>query len=71
MKATKKKKILSAMPKGVIMPREDEKIEFTDVYGKTHKGYYIKDEDMFFIGYGLTGDFIYSFDVHNWKYIKC
>ena len=67
----KKKPILPPLPKGVIKPEEDRKIEFTDIYGNTFKGLYIKDEDMFFIGFGLTGDFVYSSDIHNWKYIQC
>mgnify|MGYP000553993949 CR=1 FL=1 len=66
-----KKPTLSPLPKGVIKPDENRKIEFTDIYGNTFKGLYIKDEDMFFIGFGLTGDFVYSSDIHNWKYIQC
>jgi hypothetical protein len=67
----KRKPTLSPLPQGVIKPEEDRKIEFTDIYGNTFKGLYIKDEDMFFIGFGLTGDFVYSSDIHNWKYIQC
>jgi hypothetical protein len=67
----KRKATLPPMPQGVIKPEEDRKIEFTDIYGNTFKGLYIKDEDMFFLGFGLTGDFIYSSDIHNWKYIQC
>jgi hypothetical protein len=66
-----KKPILLPMPKGIIMPSEDKKIEFTDIYGETFKGMFIADENIFFIGYGLTGDFRFSHSVHNWKYIKC
>lgn len=67
----KKKPTLAPMPKGVIKPQEDRKIEFVDIYGNTYKGLYIKDEDMFFIGFGLTGDFMFSYEIHNWKYIQC
>jgi hypothetical protein len=67
----KKKPTLTPMPKGVIKPEEDRKIEFVDIYGNTYKGLYIKSDDMFFIGFGLTGDFMYSYEIHNWKYIKC
>jgi len=67
----KRKPTLSPLPQGVIKPEEDRKIEFTDIYGNTFKGLYIKDEDMFFIGFGLTGDFVYSYEIHNWKYIQC
>ena len=67
----KKKPTLPPLPKGVIKPEENRKIEFTDIYGNTFKGLYIKDEDMFFIGLGLTGDFMYSYEIHNWQYIKC
>lgn len=65
------KKKLPPMPKGVIKPEEDRKIQFTDVYGETFKGQYIASEDMFFIGFALTGDFRYSYQIHNWKYIQC
>lgn len=65
------KKKLPPMPKGVIKPEEDRKIQFTDVYGETFKGQYIASEDMFFIGFALTGDFRYSNQIHNWKYIQC
>ena len=64
-------KKLPPMPKGVIKPEEDRKIQFTDVYGETFKGQYIASEDMFFIGFALTGDFRYSNQIHNWKYIQC
>ena len=67
----KKKPILSTLPKGVIKPEENRKIQFTDIYGNTFKGFYIKEKDMFFVGFGLTGDFIYSNYIHNWKYIQC
>jgi len=56
---------------GFERPEEDRKIAFTDVEGMTHKGLYIKEEDMFFIGFGLTGDFRYSFDIHEWHYVNC
>jgi hypothetical protein len=66
----KKKPTLPPLPKGVIKPEENRKIEFTDIYGNTFKGLYIKDEDMFFIGFGLTGGFRYAFDIHNWTYYE-
>jgi hypothetical protein len=65
------KPTLSPLPKGVIKPEENRKIEFTDIYGNTFKGEYIKDVDMFFIGFGLTGDFKFTEEIHNWKYIQC
>ena len=67
----KRKPTLSPLPQGVIKPEEDRKIEFTDIYGNTFKGLYIKDEDMFFIGFALTGDFKFPNEIHNWKYIQC
>lgn len=63
------KKKLSPMPKGVIAPEENRKIEFTDVYGVTYKGQYIKSEEIYFIGFALTGDFKFPHEIHNWKYI--
>ena len=65
------KRKLSPIPKGVIMPQENRKIEFTDIYGVKHKGEYIASEEMFFIGFGLTGDFKFPHEIHNWKYIQC
>jgi hypothetical protein len=66
-----KKPTLQPLPKGVIKPEENRKIEFTDIYGVTFKGQYIKTEDIFFVGFALTGDFRYSSEIHNWKYIQC
>jgi hypothetical protein len=71
MKNNKLKEVLPAMSQEAIKPKEDKKIEFTDIYGNTYKGTYIIDEDMFFIGFGLTGDFRYSYQVNNWKYTQC
>jgi len=65
-----KKTKLSPMPKGVILPEENRKIEFTDVEGDTFKGEFIASENMFFIGFGLTGSFRFAFEIHNWKYIQ-
>ena len=62
---------LKAVEEGFARPEEDRKIGFTDVDGETHKGLYIKEEDMFFIGFGLTGDFRYAFQIHEWHYVKC
>lgn len=59
------------MPQGIIKPEENRKIEFTDINGVTYKGQYIASEDMFFIGFALTGDFKFSDQIHNWKYIQC
>ena len=63
--------VLEPMNQELVKPLEDKKIEFMDIYGKTYKGTYIIAEDMFFIGFGLTGDFRYSFQINNWKYIQC
>lgn len=65
------KKKLPPMPKGVIMPEENRKIEFTDIYGNKFKGEYIPSEEMFFIGFALTGQFKYPHEIHNWHYIQC
>jgi hypothetical protein len=65
------KKKLSPMPQGVIKPQENRKIEFTDIYGVTYKGQYIVSEDIFFIGFALTGDYRLPNEIHNWKYIQC
>jgi hypothetical protein len=67
----KAKTQLKPLEAGFKRPEEDRKIEFTDADGVTHKGLYIKAEDMFFIGFGLTGDFRYAFDIHEWHYVKC
>lgn len=68
----KKEKIkLKALKEGFERPDSDRKIEFTDVDGNTFKGLFIKEEDMFFIGFGLTGDFRYSFQIHEWHYVNC
>ena len=69
MKDTTQK--FSPLADGFERPEEDRKIAFTDVDGMTHKGLYIKEEDMFFIGFGLTGDFRYAFDIHEWHYVNC
>jgi hypothetical protein len=66
----KAKTQLKALKEGFERPEEDRKIAFTDVDGVTHKGLYIKEEDMFFIGFGLTGDFRYAFDIHDWTYYE-
>jgi hypothetical protein len=65
------KKKLSPMPQGVIKPQDNRRIEFTDINGVTYKGEYISTEDIFFIGFALTGDFKFPKEIHNWKYIKC
>ena len=65
------KKKLPPMPKGVIKPEENRKIEFTDTDGVTYKGQYIASEDIFFVGFALTGAFKFPHEIHNWKYIQC
>ena len=65
------KEKLPPMPKGVIKPEENRKIQFTDIHGVTFKGQYIASEDMFFVGFALTGDFRFANEIHNWKYIQC
>jgi hypothetical protein len=66
-----KKAKLKPLGEGFERPQLDKKIEFTDLDGNTFKGLYIKEDDMFFIGFGLTGDFRYAFDIHEWHYVNC
>jgi len=63
--------ILAPLADGFERPQAERKIEFTDVYGGVFKGQYLIEEDMFFIGFALCGDFRYSHEIHEWHYVKC
>jgi hypothetical protein len=67
----KEKTQLKALEEGFERPQAERKIEFTDVEGNTFKGQYINEEDMFFIGFALCGDFRYAFEIHEWHYVQC
>ena len=51
------------------LPQENKPIQFRDTYGNLWEGTYIKEEDMFFIGFDDNGDFRYSFQIIDWEYI--
>lgn len=50
------------------LPQENKPLQFRDTYGNLWEGTYIKEEDMFFIGFEDGGDFRYSFQVTEWEY---
>lgn len=50
-------------------PSENCKVTFTDIYGKTHDGEYILDENIFCIGFESSCEFRFSFEVVNWSKI--
>ena len=56
-------------------PADGQKVAFKPVLGDfdiddiTYEGVYIEKEDMFFIGFGEDGDFLFSFQVSFWKSI--
>lgn len=55
------------MGKTETRPQDNQKVLFTDEEGNEHEGLYIEDEDMFFIGFDDTGDFLYAMQVQSWK----
>lgn len=61
---------LKPLRKGFKRPLEDRKIEFTDIFGEVFKGKFIKEEDLFFIGFGLAGDFRFAYQIHEWAYYQ-
>lgn len=56
-------------------PKDGQKVAFKPLLGDfdiddiTYEGFYIKSEDMFFIGFEDKGDFLFSFSVSFWKTI--
>jgi len=55
------------MGKTEIRPKDNQKVSFTDGDGETFEGIFIADEDMFFIGFEETGDFLYASQIESWK----
>ncbi len=58
------------MEKLIKKPKDNQKVRFTDFNGKTYDGLYIQSEDMFFIGFEESGDFLFRLQVKSWKEIK-
>lgn len=48
-------------------PKDNQHISFKDKKGNEHEGIFIEDENMFFIGFEETGDFLYFAEVVSWK----
>ena len=51
------------------LPIEKIPIIFELVDGEVHRGTYISDEQMFFIGFKDEGDFKFLWEVKSWQYI--
>ena len=51
------------------LPLEKLPIIFESVDGEVHKGTYVSDEQMFFIGFKDKGDFKFLWEVESWEYI--
>tara|TARA_Y100000385_G_scaffold87647_1_gene90255 strand:+ start:121 stop:435 length:315 start_codon:yes stop_codon:yes gene_type:complete len=54
--------------KGV--PNEKVPIKFRNSDGDWLDGVYIKSEQMFFLGFETSGDFLFHSDVTDWNYLK-
>ena len=54
------------MGKKELRPKDNQRVSFTDDNGEKHEGIYIEDEDMFFIGFDDTGDFIFASQIDSW-----
>ena len=54
--------------KGV--PNEKVPIKFRNSDGDWLDGMYIKSEQMFFLGFEESGDFLFHSDVTDWNYLK-
>jgi len=74
-KKTKKQNQVKWYSIDLIKPQDAQKVAFKpllcdfDTDDITYEGMYIQKEDMFFIGNGETGDFLFSFQVSFWKTI--
>ena len=55
------------MGKQETRPKDNQKVSFTDENGESYEGSYIADEDMFLIGFDVTGDFLFAMQVESWK----
>jgi len=52
------------------LPKNNDKVWFVTKSSKaTHIGIWLQNEDMFFIGFGESGDFRYSFQIDYWGYL--
>ena len=55
-------KLLTKFPK-----IDGQKVWFIhNITGKKYEGVWIKDEQMFFIGFQETGKFFYTFEIESW-----
>ena len=52
------------------LPKDNSKVHFIDDQNREYDGRFIKDENMFYIGFEDRGDFRYSFEIIDWKYIN-
>jgi len=52
------------------LPTPNTPIRFKDKKEKWHNGVYLKEEDMFFIGFEDSGDFRFQFEVLDWEYME-
>ena len=67
-----KKSFFGLFEKGgkIALPKDNSKVHFTDDQNREYYGRFIEDENMFFIGFEDRGDFRYSFEIIDWKYIN-
>lgn len=52
-----------------LLPKDQEKVRFTDTDGVEHIGIFLADENMFFIGDEVAGDFRFPFQINYWESI--
>jgi hypothetical protein len=55
------------MGKKETRPKDKQKVSFTGEDGESYEGMFIDSEDMFFIGFEDSGDFLYASQVESWK----
>ncbi len=51
-------------------PGEDKPIKFITKDGDIFAGTFIKEENMFYIGFGDQGQFYFSWQIVHWEYIN-
>ena len=52
-----------------LLPKDQEKVRFTDTNDFEHTGIFLADENMFYIGYEERGDFRFPFQIKHWESI--
>lgn len=50
--------------------KKEVAVRFIDMDNVSHEGIFIPNENMFFIGFGESGKFKYTFEVKFWEYLS-